>query len=113
MRGNSQNVLPPGYSFRDGSLLKLAVISPILDRQEINFHCLLALLSFGGSHEPALVRSTGTTVEDSVKFGLIGAHLGRQGYGVKRFYMSLLIVELLGSPLRPCSLCFVPVPIQP
>lgn len=44
----------------------------------MNFHCLLALLSFGGSQEPALVKLTGTTVEDSVKFGLIGAHLGRQ-----------------------------------
>eukprot|EP00752_Nemacystus_decipiens_P009464 g8462.t1 len=45
---------------------------------EINFHGLLALLSFGGSHEPELARLTGSSVEDAAKFGLIGSHLSRE-----------------------------------
>lgn len=45
--------------------------------QEINFHSLIALLSFGAAYEPAMLKLTGSTVEDSVKFGLIGSHLAR------------------------------------
>lgn len=45
--------------------------------QEINFHGLVALLSFGGAHEPELARLTGSSVEDAAKFGLIGSHLSR------------------------------------
>ncbi|CAN0356942.1 unnamed protein product, partial [Laminaria digitata] len=45
--------------------------------QEINFHSLLALLSFGGFHESELARLTGSSVDNSVKFGLIGSHLSR------------------------------------
>ncbi|CAM9424604.1 unnamed protein product [Ectocarpus fasciculatus] len=47
-------------------------------QQEINFHSLLALLSFGGSHEPELLRLTGSNVDDAAKFGLIGSHLSRE-----------------------------------
>ncbi|CAB1097066.1 unnamed protein product [Ectocarpus sp. CCAP 1310/34] len=46
--------------------------------QEINFHSLLALLSFGGAHEPELLRLTGSNVDDAAKFGLIGSHLSRE-----------------------------------
>eukprot|EP00903_Cladosiphon_okamuranus_P006645 g6488.t1 len=46
--------------------------------QEINFHALAALLSFGGAHEPELARLTGSGVEDAAKFGLIGSHLSRE-----------------------------------
>lgn len=45
--------------------------------QEINFHSLLALLSFGGAHEPELLKRTGSNVDDAAKFGLIGSHLSR------------------------------------
>ncbi|CAM9721252.1 unnamed protein product [Scytosiphon promiscuus] len=46
--------------------------------QEINFHGLVALLSFGGAHEPELSRLAGSSVEDAAKFGLIGSHLSRE-----------------------------------
>lgn len=50
---------------------------PPTPAQEINFHGLVALLSFGGAHEPELIRLAGSSVEDAAKFGLIGSHLSR------------------------------------
>ncbi|CAM9414394.1 unnamed protein product [Ascophyllum nodosum] len=46
--------------------------------QEINFHSLIALLSFGGANEPRLLALAGSGAEDTVKFGLIGSHLSRE-----------------------------------
>ena len=59
-----------------------------MHKQEINFHALVALLAFGGAHEPELARLTGSSVEDAAKFGLIGSHLSRHGSCVRRMFCS-------------------------
>lgn len=78
--------------------------------QEMNFHCLLALLSFGGCHEPTLVKLTGTTVEDSVKFGLIGAHLGRERLDATWMKNAHLgsVSESFKIPAREDAPCTIP-----
>ncbi|KAG5190022.1 hypothetical protein JKP88DRAFT_232634 [Tribonema minus] len=47
---------------------------------QINFHTGLAMLRFGGSYEPDLVARTRNTLEDTIRFGLIGAHISRSRF---------------------------------
>ncbi|CAM9685110.1 unnamed protein product [Chrysoparadoxa australica] len=76
---SEEAVLKVVASLKDGKLPGISRVGYPLQftsvHNEINFIIVMAMLGFGAAYEPLLQKKVQNSVEDAVKFGVIGAHL--------------------------------------